>query len=240
MSRTAVSKSSAKGSSLVRGRFITLEGPDGAGKSTQAKRLRAAPIRQQLAAALDDWVLTTILNRPLQEQRKDAPLWLRLLELARRIDPEPWLDRLRRLHVWTDREALAALAQEAQHAVAAQPDRPPLTPRAYEMLAVLLREHGQDAEAWLRQGQLAHPADFWLAMQLGYVLHSKKKWSEAVGFYRAALAVRPRNTVVYNNLSAALHEQQDLDGVIAICKKALALDPGHLEARSLRTTIQEP
>jgi hypothetical protein len=56
-----------------------------------------------------------------------------------------------------------------------------------------LRFHwlGGDAEGLLRAAQARLPGDFWVDFLLGDVLYEKKRMDEAVGFYRAALAVRP-------------------------------------------------
>ena len=47
----------------------------------------------------------------------------------------------------------------------------------------------------------------------------------AVGFYTAALTIRPDTAVVYNNLSIALKHQGDPSGAIAASRKAIALEP---------------
>src|SRR5205807_1112747 len=75
---------------------------------------------------------------------------------------------------------------------------------------------GGDALPLLRQAQARHPQDFWLNFALAdFLLRKRKVPGEAVGFYWAALVIRPDTATVYNNLGAALHDQKDLKGAIA-------------------------
>ena len=72
-----------------------------------AAGLAASPIKEQLVAALDDWAWVAYVTkqRDLAEQ---------LLALARRAAPDAaWGDRLRRVDVWDNREALAQILTEA-------------------------------------------------------------------------------------------------------------------------------
>ena len=61
---------------------LAQEGDD---TETVAARIGASAIREQLAAALDDWATIT----------DDPPRSAWLLEVARRADPDPWRDRFR-------------------------------------------------------------------------------------------------------------------------------------------------
>jgi superkiller protein 3 len=75
-------------------------------------------------------------------------------------------------------------------------------------------------EAWER-----HPGDFWVNFALGYASHQVKKPEEAVGYYRAALAVRPGTVPVHTNLGSALYEQHKVEEAIAAFRRAIELDP---------------
>ena len=68
-----------------------------------ARRITASTMREPLLAALADWSACASL-----ESRR---AWV--LEVARRVDPEPWRDRARDPVVWADRAALATTARTA-------------------------------------------------------------------------------------------------------------------------------
>ena len=178
-----------------------------------AARLGSSPIKEQLVATLDDWasVAAVLRKSDLAEQ---------LLALARQAAPDPdWGDRLRRLNVWRDPQALDKLVAQAPAAG--------LSPQLCSLVGVLLR--GVDSplrESWLRQAQAEHPADFWLNYSLFGALYQTNP-TEAAGFCRAAIAVRPGSSDAYNILGMALERQGKLDGAdgaIAAYHKATALN----------------
>src|SRR5262249_674425 len=61
------------------------------------KQITGSAVKAELVAAVDDWAL----------YERDEVLRDRLLEVARRADPHPWTERLRRPALWTDRDAVA-------------------------------------------------------------------------------------------------------------------------------------
>jgi serine/threonine-protein kinase len=188
--------------------FAVLEKPAAA----VAARLRAAPIREQLVAALDHWAwVEYVVGDP---QRVDA-----LLAVSRRADPDPaWADRLRHLDVWRDDRALAELAREA-----------PVARRSPQLLWLMGHMLGLDKPAglaWARQTQAEYPTDFWLNYGLGIALRQSNP-TEAAGFYRAAIAIRPSSSAAYNNLGDALAMQHRPDEAIAAYRRAIALDADH-------------
>src|SRR5262249_5712459 len=86
------------------------------------------------------------------------------------------------------------------------------------------------AVALLRRAQARYPGDFWINLHLARTLldleaDDQVALEEAVGFFRTALGLRPRSTVVHVGLAAALYARRNLDDAEAACGKALALDP---------------
>jgi tetratricopeptide (TPR) repeat protein len=189
---------------LFRGQGLAEEGEDPA---AVAGRIQGSAVRAQLVAALDDWANVTA------DPRRRA--WL--LAAARRADPGDWGDRFRDPAVWGQREALERLAREAQVAE--------LSPQLLRALGQALWGAGADPVPLMRAAQKRHPADFWLNFDLGNALRAGGRPEEAVGYYLAALEVRPGTGGVYNNLGLALRAQGDLAGAVACFRRAIDLDP---------------
>jgi tetratricopeptide (TPR) repeat protein len=174
-----------------------------------ATRIRSSRIKEQLVAALDDWAF--VAYRAGKEEQAE-----RILATGRQAAPDPaWGDRLRRLKLWQDRNALAKLIKEA---------RPTgLSPQTLLLVGVLLGKDSLIRESWLRDAQAQFPADFWLNLDLGNAL-SKSNPLEAAGFLRVAIATRPGSSAAYNNLGIALCDQKKLPEAIAAYHKAIELD----------------
>jgi tetratricopeptide (TPR) repeat protein/serine/threonine protein kinase len=182
-------------------------GQEGEDPGVVAARVRASAVRAEVVAALDDWASITGPG-PRRE-------WL--LAVARAADRDPERDRLRQPGLWRDKAVLARRAGEARVAE--------LSPQLATALGRALRGSGGGAVLLLREAQGRRPHDFWLNFELGNALHEVKEWDEAIGHYRAALALRPRTVVVHNNLGVALREKGRLDEAISHCEQALTLDP---------------
>src|SRR5262249_20406003 len=91
-----------------------------------AARIQASAIGSQLAAGLDAWVLA-------RWAAGQDPA--RLLAVARRVDPDPWRDRLRRAFEQRDWKALKRLAQSA--------DVQGQSPATLVFLGTMLRHAGE-------------------------------------------------------------------------------------------------
>jgi tetratricopeptide (TPR) repeat protein len=174
-----------------------------------AARIRALAVREQLVAAVDHYW-------ELSKEKPQRRAWL--LAVARAADPDPWRNRFRDPALWQDRAAVKRLARAAKVSE--------LSPQILSGLGALLKESGLDAVPLLTAAQRRYPSDFWLNFDLGNVLRQAKRWDEAIGYYRAALALRPRTVAVYNHLGIALNNKGQLDEAIAEYQKALEIDPG--------------
>ncbi len=172
--------------------------PDGV-----ARRVAATAVRGAVVASLDDWASCA--------QTDGRRAWV--LGVARRADPDPDRDRLRAPALWRDEAGLARLADR----VSAER----LTPQLLAALGDRLRSRG---EPLLRAGQKRYPGDFWLNYTLANVLYDRAP-DEAVGYYRAALAVRPATSAVHYSIGETLLEKGAAEGAIAAYRQALALDP---------------
>jgi serine/threonine protein kinase/Flp pilus assembly protein TadD len=187
-----------------------------------ADRIRQSAIREHVLAALDDWALVA----------HDERVRAQALKLARLLDPDPaWGDRLRDPTLRGDRPRLERLAAEAL--AAPTDDR---SPRVLSALSLLLKDAGGDPEALLRAAQQHEPDGFWINLTLGNELSSIKP-DDAVGFYRAALAKRPRAAWVWNNLGLALGRLGRLDEAGAAYRKAIEIHPDGSAAYSNLGTI---
>jgi tetratricopeptide (TPR) repeat protein len=160
-------------------------------------------------AALDNWAHVKKVRRNGSEE----PVWV----VARLADDDPWRQQLRDPEVRKDRLALERLTEA--EGVLAQPQGN-LVQLTWAIDAVKGRAA---AVRLLRRAQRHYPADFWINFELALRLPT----AEAIGFYRAALALRPRSPVVYNILGAAFRDQKELPEAEAAYRKAIALKPNH-------------
>ena len=183
-----------------------------------AARIGASDLRHQLVMALDHWAY-------LADALGDARSRARLLGLARRVDPDPrWGDRIRAPALWGNRDRLRRLAAEAQQRLdEGAPESGPPTPLV-ALLAKKLGQKDEQAEPLLRAAQARHPEDFWLNFALGEALRDRKP-AEAVGFYRAALAMRPTAAEVHFGVSVALEHHGQVDEAIRAARRAIELAP---------------
>jgi tetratricopeptide (TPR) repeat protein len=147
-------------------------------------------------------------------------------------DPDPLRQKLWQAAAGADQKLLEKLVGELSVA-----DQPPF------FLVMVARNpllQGKPALALLRRAQQQHPQDFWVNFELALALEGSINPSkqvraaraeelptvnEVLRFYSVALALRPDNGWVYNNLGNALRTQGDVAGAIACFNKALQLDP---------------
>jgi tetratricopeptide (TPR) repeat protein len=185
---------------------------------TSIDRLTARPATAVvLAANLDDWAF---VRRKLADA--EVARWTRLVAVARGIDPDPLRDRLRAAwgrpiaDVRDDLRRLAdSIDARAQH---------PAT------LLILARTLGsvQQPDAvlrTLRDAQRAHPGDYWLNAELGYVLYWQRDYEGAVRFHSVALALKPRDAPAHNNLGLNLKAKNKVDEAVVCYERAIELDP---------------
>jgi Flp pilus assembly protein TadD len=169
-----------------------------------AARIKDSPVRPELVAALDDWAVFEL----------DVPTRDAVLAVLRLADPGPWLNRFRAPATQTDAEKLAAVAAEA--------DPLALPPAVVVALGELMKQHRLDPTPILTAALTRHPDDFLIAFSLGMWSMTRNK-PEAVGYYRAARALRPENAMVVTHLGIALDDGGDPDGAIAAFRESLRL-----------------
>jgi serine/threonine-protein kinase len=188
-----------------------------------AEQVRASAICPRLIVALDDWALG--VKDALPERGG-----MRLLAVAARADDDPWRQRLRRVAGSKDRRALQALTKDPATLTQA--------PAYVVLLAGALRAAASRAEAelLLRRTQQGQPADFWINFELANNILKERQQprdlAEAVGFLRAALALRPQSVAVYINLGTALAWQGKHVEAEGAWRKAIALQPDSATAYS--------
>src|SRR5262249_33692739 len=158
-------------------------------------RVAESAIRDELLTALDYWA--GLVDGKLRE---------RLLAVALGADRDPLKERLRDPKRWADLKELKVLAKRV--------DAKQLTPSLLVDLGLLLQEQEEGVDL-LRRAQQHHLDDFWLTFDLGSVLRKHGRLDEAIGYYRAALALRPRAVAAHNNLGAALMDKGLPDAAIA-------------------------
>jgi tetratricopeptide (TPR) repeat protein len=181
-------------------------GQEGDDPEVVAARVRASGVRAEVIAALDDWAGIA----------GDVPQRAWLLAVARAADPDPERDALRQPELWRNKAALAKAAGEARVLE--------LSPQLVVALGRALFTSGGDVVPLLRKAHAHRPHDFWLNWVLATALRKAKHRDEAIGYYLAALALRPE-AAVQNNLGVALDENGQPDEAIPHYEQALRIDP---------------
>jgi tetratricopeptide (TPR) repeat protein/serine/threonine protein kinase len=185
-----------------------------------AKQIRASTIKDQLVIALDDWVMSN-----WTVGRDD---WQRLLAIARRADSDPWRDNFREVFGRQDAKALKSMARE--QGFLSQPASSALMLQA----ALVNTDQVSLGIDVLHRAQRRYPDDFWLNQALAIDLMKLKKArpGEALGFLRAALALRPQSPGAHLNLGSALLDQGRNAEAESEFREALRLKPDYTMART--------
>ena len=126
-------------------------------------------------AALDDWAYAAWRSGKLEEMKH-------LLAVARAAAPDPVGDRLRRFETFTQPGEFDKIFKELTPTA--------LSPQLLILVSKLIPEGHADREAWARKAQRKYPNDFWLNLYLADVME-KAHPADAIGYLRAAIAVRP-------------------------------------------------
>jgi serine/threonine-protein kinase len=180
-----------------------------------AALIRKSAIRDTLVAYLHDWFYLSS-----NEERG------KLGALLNQADEDPWRRAYREALASKDIGTLKRLAGAPE-----APDQPPvlLSGLGGTLLADNLTE---EALALLREAQRRHPDDFWINLLLGHFLERDYP-HEAVGYFRAAVAIRPRSDQAHTFLGRALRGMGDPNTAAAALHKAIALNPSPAAVRDL-------
>ncbi len=182
---------------------------EGEAPEAVADRIRGSAIRTRLVAALEEWAYQA------READQYGARWRWLLEIARRAgDADAWHQRFRDPAAWSRPKTLQQLAQQA---VGRR-----LAPQTVRVLGQLLPQAA--STEFLRAAVRQYPDDFWINFTLGGQL----VWSqpeEALGYCRAALAVRRDHSGPYLAMVQALLRQRKFEEARALCEQVLQRDP---------------
>jgi serine/threonine-protein kinase len=187
-------------------------GEEGQPAAEVATRLLASAVSQQLVACLDDWAAITT--------DESSRSWV--LEVASLVDPDPWSNRFRDPKIWGNRKELAEMAGEV---LRDESKLEKLKPQLLASLGKQLHRSKADALPLLTAAQRLYPDDFWLILALSNALYDARRWDEALGSYRAALALRPQSAGVRTNLGNVLRAMGQVDEAIREYRAAIALGP---------------
>jgi serine/threonine-protein kinase len=149
-----------------------------------------------------------------------------LLAVARQADRDPtgWRSRARDPLTWAAKETLAEVTQTA-----------PVADQSVPLLLALaehLKAFGDDPTPFLTRVQQAHPGDFWANFSLAEALKQKNNPQEAIRYYQAAAAIRPKASVVYDNLGLMLAMLGRMNEADEQFRQASQIDPTATPAHS--------
>ncbi|HMC88680.1 MAG TPA: serine/threonine-protein kinase, partial [Gemmataceae bacterium] len=184
-----------------------------------ARRIRGSAIRETLLAFLHDWLYHV----------SDAHR-AKLRAIVDAADNDGWRCAYRQALAVNDVAKLKALTKA--------PEAPAQPPVVLSGLGGVLLAAGQrqEALALLREAQQRHPGDFWINFLFGHFWDQERP-QEAVGYFRAAVAIRPGSDQAYTMLGRALRDTGDEDGAIAAFRTAIALNPNRAGAKDLARAL---
>jgi tetratricopeptide (TPR) repeat protein/tRNA A-37 threonylcarbamoyl transferase component Bud32 len=182
---------------------------EGDDSNVVASRVNQSAVRAEIVAGLDDWASIT----------RDPKRLIWILAIARGADPDPARNSVRQPELWQRPGELMRFAQ------ALKPEE--LSPQ----LAVALARRAQlgrvDSVQFLVATQMHFPQDFWVNFQLGAALSQFQRWEEALGYCRAALALRPDSSIAQNNVGAVLDALGRRDDALRYLHESLRLEPNN-------------
>ncbi len=178
-----------------------------------ARHIQGMAVRAALIDFLDDWAVTRRGARG-----KEDPGWGKLVQVSQLAEPDESRRRVRETLLSGDWKTLERLAGSG--ALESWPTG---------ALGAIDTTKGTSLQLveLLRKAQRARPDDFWLNHSLARALEqAKPEWlEEAIGFYRAAVALRPQSPGLLLNLGAALNAKGKLDEAIDCYRQAIRLKP---------------
>jgi serine/threonine-protein kinase len=185
-----------------------------------ARGIRASAIQGRLLTGLEQWAyFKGRANRPGGEH---------LLAIVAAVDPDPWRNELRQAWVRRDRAAVSRLVVQA--------DVPRLSTASVLALGrmAVLGDGSPEVIRVFKEAQRRVPEDVWTNLNLGYLLWNAKpsRKAEALGYYRAALVLRPGNTTVRLSIADALIEQRAFREAEAICQELLREKPNDADVHA--------
>jgi tetratricopeptide (TPR) repeat protein len=208
-----------------------------------AERVAASNIRGPLLAGFTCWC--NAMSAAAADKNTTAEADIRkVMEVLRRADHDPWRQQV-----------YAALARDDWNEflrLIRLPEAPRQPPEYLESLSRFLAERKDvpAALALLRRAYQIHPDDFWINETLGICLQDwvqPHRSGEAIGFFRAGVALRPQNAAAHFNLGEALrekawrdnsvHDPQRLAEVEAEYRQALGIKKDYASAHYGLATI---
>jgi serine/threonine-protein kinase len=221
--RGAQPKSGRYDPSWVEPQYVSVFAESGLGRvgddsEVVAARVRESGVREEIVAALDDWA-----NVTPDRDRRD---WL--LKVTRAADPAR--DRLRQSglwdnpELWKDQERAKQLTEELRVAE--------FSPQLATTLCRIGQASGGDGVKLLTVAQARFPQDFWLNFDLGVTLWYARRLDEALGYFRATVALRPKVSTTHTAVGGVLRDMGRVDESIGYFEEALRLDPKNVLARA--------
>ena len=89
--------------------------------------------------------------------------------------------------------------------------------------SLLAHNYRDEALAVLNAGAPRYPGDYWINFLLGH-FWERERPQLAVGYFRAAVAVRPSSDQAFAKLANALRDSGDADGAVHAYRKAIELN----------------
>jgi tetratricopeptide (TPR) repeat protein len=148
-----------------------------------------------------------------RQQRIEQPD--KLFEIANAADDNTWRIKLRTALFANDAEQLLQLAQNEESQE--------LSAELASWVGSALREANEHdlAIEILKREQQAHPDDFWINYELSMCLQHKIEPEAALGYARAALAIRPESTTAQWALVSALDDAGQAEEAVGQFKRML-------------------
>jgi serine/threonine protein kinase/tetratricopeptide (TPR) repeat protein len=181
----------------------------GDNSAEMAARVRNSSTRAEIIGALDDWA--SITGDPERQQ------WA--LVVASKADPNSSQNRVRQLWLSGDVSGLTNLVRELRI--------DDLSPQLLTAVIRILPKRRGEAAPLLSLAQARYPQDFWINYELGWAFRLSERFDEeALGYFRAALALRPESSWAHNSIGITFFSLNRLDEAISHYQEAIQLDKG--------------